>query len=93
MATATPPRKRRARCRDTIIAKQFRHNRIKDKLSQAQIAALMGVSRQQVQKYENGEDRIAASTLADISERLGWDILAILGLDQSPSTCKQPRRT
>ena len=40
-------------------------------MSQGDLGAAVGISFQQVQKYENGKDRIAASTLQGIAAALG----------------------
>jgi len=43
-------------------------------MSQEQLAALLGVTFQQVQKYEKGVNRIAASRLWDVCNALGMPI-------------------
>lgn len=43
-------------------------------MSQEQLAALLGVTFQQVQKYERGVNRIAASRLWDVCNALGLPI-------------------
>ncbi len=43
-------------------------------LSQKDIAAMLGLTFQQVQKYENGINRIGASRLWDFSRILGVDV-------------------
>lgn len=40
-------------------------------LSQAQLAKMLGISFQQVQKYEKGVNRIGASRLFDLAQVLG----------------------
>ena len=45
--------------------------RIAARMSQGDLAAAVGVSFQQVQKYERGADRIAASTLQGFAAALG----------------------
>lgn len=44
-------------------------------LSQQQIAELLGVSFQQVQKYENGKNRISTAYSKILKEKLGIDLL------------------
>ena len=55
----------KTRC--TMIDKQVAHNmkqkRLKEGFSQKQIADVIDVSIQQIQKYENGVNRISSSTL------------------------------
>jgi transcriptional regulator with XRE-family HTH domain len=45
------------------------------KMSQTALAQALGVTFQQVQKYENGTNRISASALAKVAETLDVDIL------------------
>ena len=40
-------------------------------MSQGQLGVAVGITFQQVQKYENGRDRIAASTLQGLAQALG----------------------
>jgi transcriptional regulator with XRE-family HTH domain len=40
-------------------------------MSQGDLGAAVGITFQQVQKYENGKDRVAASTLQGIAAALG----------------------
>lgn len=43
-------------------------------MSQKDMAALLGLTFQQIQKYENGTNRISASRLWDFSQILGVDV-------------------
>lgn len=55
---------------DRHIAGRLRERRQLLGLSQADLAALIGVSYQQLQKYETGENRIAAGRLYEIARSL-----------------------
>ncbi len=48
-------------------------------LSQERLAAAIGVTFQQVQKYEKGTNRVAVSTLIAICHALGAEPMAIIG--------------
>lgn len=48
---------------DELIGRELRCQRIKAKVSQIALAQRLGISFQQLHKYETGENRIAASTL------------------------------
>jgi len=48
-------------------------------MSQATLAAAVGVSFQQVQKYESGANRVSASMLSKIAETLEVPIAALFG--------------
>lgn len=53
--------------------------------SQAWLADQLGVTYQQVQKYEKGANRISASSLVTIADALGvwaWAFLAGVGADE-----------
>lgn len=55
---------------DRHIAARLRERRLQLGLSQAELATLIGVSYQQLQKYEAGENRIAAARLYEIARSL-----------------------
>ena len=59
---------------DVHIGKRIRMRREILGLSQAKLAAMLGLTFQQVQKYERGMNRIGGSRLWDISQTLGVDI-------------------
>jgi transcriptional regulator with XRE-family HTH domain len=65
---ATP--KRRADTRDTDIGKRVREQRLAKGMSQMQLAKHLGVTFQQIQKYENGMNRIGSGRLQRIAEAL-----------------------
>lgn len=56
---------------DQHVGSRLLMQRLKKGLSQQAIGAELGVSFQQVQKYERGQNRISASTLAVLSCCLG----------------------
>jgi len=55
---------------DKIVGGKVRALRLSTGLSQEKLGAAVGVSFQQVQKYENGANRISASRLQKIAEAL-----------------------
>jgi transcriptional regulator with XRE-family HTH domain len=55
---------------DRRVGSRLRERRLLLGMSQQQLAMALGVTFQQVQKYENGANRISASRLWDISQRL-----------------------
>ncbi|WP_374276053.1 helix-turn-helix domain-containing protein [Brevundimonas sp.] len=62
---------------DVEIGRRVREVRIRAGLSQSQLAAAIGVSFQQVQKYENGANRFSASKLAQAATFLGVEAGAL----------------
>ncbi|MEO0883889.1 MAG: helix-turn-helix transcriptional regulator [Pseudomonadota bacterium] len=59
---------------DRLIGTQIRQRRIMMGLTQDQIADALGISYQQVQKYETGSNRVSASRLYEIATLLDTDI-------------------
>ncbi|QDG94551.1 helix-turn-helix domain-containing protein (plasmid) [Rhizobium sp. NIBRBAC000502774] len=55
---------------DAHVGRQIRVWRILARKSRAQLAEAVGVSRQQIQKYETGRNRVRASTLYAIAGAL-----------------------
>ena len=62
--------KRSATASDKEIGKRIRMRRTALNLSQTELGDKLGVVYQQVQKYEGGETRIAATRLADVAKAL-----------------------
>ncbi|MDP3749709.1 MAG: helix-turn-helix transcriptional regulator [Phenylobacterium sp.] len=63
-------RRRGGRAIDADLARRLRAKRREARLSMEALAAALGVSYQQVQKYETGANRISASTLYEIAATL-----------------------
>ena len=61
---------RRADSRDAEVGRRVRSRRLESRLSQTELADRVGVTFQQVQKYEKGVNRIGAGRLQRISEAL-----------------------
>ena len=57
--------------RDPRIGMRIRTLRIERGLSQAELGELLGVSFQQVQKYEKGVNRVSAGRIHRVAEALG----------------------
>ncbi len=56
---------------EAAFGARLRGARIAARMSQTKLGEALGVSFQQVQKYETGKDRVAASTLQAIAAALG----------------------
>lgn len=56
---------------ETAIGARIRAARVAAGMSQGALGAAVGISFQQIQKYEKGADRVAASTLQAIATTLG----------------------
>ena len=55
---------------DIEMGKRIRLRRVEQRISQADLGQKLGVSFQQVQKYEKGTNRVGASRIQQISEIL-----------------------
>lgn len=66
---------------DASIGLRVKRARVESGVSQDNLAASLGVTFQQVQKYENGRTRISASALLLIAEALSVPVLDLLCAD------------
>lgn len=86
---AAPPNARATTDLDRLIGSRIRQLRTAQRLSQEKLAELIGVTFQQIQKYERGVNRVSASTLYRIAQELRVPISDLLpgeagaGLDVS----------
>jgi transcriptional regulator with XRE-family HTH domain len=63
---------------DRVVGGRIRHLRRRLGVSQAELAEAVGLSYQQIQKYETGASRICVSTLILIARRLNAPVAALL---------------
>lgn len=66
---------------DVRLGARLREVRIASGLSQSEIGRLIGVSFQQVQRYERGVNRLPGSAFAILHARLGLTAEDVLGLE------------
>lgn len=59
---------------DAWVGERIRARRAQVGLTQEQLAAALGISYQQVQKYETGANRVSAGRLYVIAQKLGVEI-------------------
>jgi transcriptional regulator with XRE-family HTH domain len=81
-------RARRADNRDAEVGRRVRSRRLECRLSQTELADRIGVTFQQVQKYEKGVNRIGAGRLQRISEALEVPISFFFGTGTGGTTAK-----
>ena len=60
----------KARAIDRLVGGQLRKRRLELGLSQLRVAEAIGVTFQQIQKYERGSNRVVASRLYDLANAL-----------------------
>lgn len=69
---------------DPFIGMKVKQRRMELGMTQGKLGEKLGITFQQVQKYENGRNRISASTLFRISQILGVSISYFVeGFDRS----------
>lgn len=74
---------------DGIVGNRIRARRLEQKLSQQQLAEALGVSFQQIQKYEKGVNRVGVGRLQQIADFLKVDMAYFMG-DLSSDSKKTP---
>ena len=92
MMTEKHRRTRRADSRDAEVGRRVRSRRLECRLSQTELADGIGVTFQQVQKYEKGTNRIGASRLERISEKLGVPISFFFDNMDGTSAPRDPKK-
>jgi transcriptional regulator with XRE-family HTH domain len=70
-------RKRRPNSADIQVGESIRAHRLLAGMSQGDLARKIGVTFQQVQKYEKGTNRVGAGRLPQIAEMLGVPVAAL----------------
>lgn len=76
---------RRASAFDVAVGQRLKLRRSMLGITQEQLAESIGVSWQQLQKYEAGTNRISAARLANIATTLRTDVRWLLRQEESPS--------
>jgi transcriptional regulator with XRE-family HTH domain len=93
-STKPVPRRSRAQDVDRHVGARMRERRVMLRLTQQQIAELIGVTYQQAHKYEKGINRVAAGRLYNTAQALGVDVSYFfegLGSDKTFSGTPQQR--
>lgn len=67
---------------EQYVAKQIRYYRQKQRITQKELGEALGVSFQQIQKYERGENRISAGRLFILAQALKVPYSLFLGYEQ-----------
>jgi transcriptional regulator with XRE-family HTH domain len=84
--TTTNNKKGRASDQDAILGQKLRFLRKKHDLTLQSLAQILGISAQQVQKYETGEDRLPAVRLIELCRRFNFSIQNFIGEYSSDTT-------
>jgi len=75
---AAESRTPRSGATDVALGERIRRRRRELGLSQSALGGKLGITFQQVQKYENGANRVSASMLVKLSEALAMPVMQIL---------------
>jgi len=79
-------KKRRAGPEDVEIGRKIRALRLERGLSQSELADAIGLTFQQVQKYEKGTNRVSAGRLVQIADKLDVPVMFFYsGLGAKPN--------
>ena len=71
-------RKRGPQGVDKIVGRNIRIYRLAKGLSQTDLANKLGITFQQIQKYEKGTNRVGSGRLFEISTILGVSVIALI---------------
>src|SRR3977135_27558 len=71
---------------DIMVGKRVRLRRLQLSMSQTELAVKVGVTFQQVQKYEKGTNRISCSRLSEMAEALDVPITSFFSDENEPLT-------
>ncbi|WP_370335312.1 helix-turn-helix domain-containing protein [Parvularcula marina] len=71
--------KKRSATMDRLIGQNIRQARQKLGMTQADLAQKLGISFQQLQKYENGVDRVSAARLFEVARHTGYSLQYFYG--------------
>ena len=85
-------RARRADSCDTEVGRRVRSRRLERRLSQTELADGIGITFQQVQKYEKGTNRIGAGRLQRIAKKLGVPILFFFDNMDGTTASRDPKK-
>jgi transcriptional regulator with XRE-family HTH domain len=66
---------------DVEVGARIRARRVFLGMSQTKLANALGLTFQQVQKYERGDNRVSASTLVRVGKALDISVAALIGED------------
>jgi transcriptional regulator with XRE-family HTH domain len=81
---------KRAQKIDRVIGRNVRIHRLAKKMSQTELGDHLGVSFQQVQKYENGTNRVGSGRLYQIAAILGVHVSTLFKGGERSDKVKDP---
>jgi transcriptional regulator with XRE-family HTH domain len=88
MGEKIPMAKRSRRPIDIMVGTRIKQARHAAKVSQTELGEALGVTFQQVQKYEKGSNRVSAGALQIVAERLKVPVPWLMGLKDNGYSIK-----
>jgi transcriptional regulator with XRE-family HTH domain len=85
--------KPRADAIDSAIGRRLRQARVLSGMSQGDLAQRLGITFQQVAKYERGANRLSAAGLLRASQTLGLEVAELLVGVQLDAQAERPDQT
>ena len=77
---------------DVAMGRRIRERRREIRMSQSDLAQSLGITFQQVQKYERGTNRVSFSRLMGIADALSWSLYDLTeGLDATKTVSDMAR--
>jgi transcriptional regulator with XRE-family HTH domain len=73
-----------------VIGEKIRARRLKMGLTQEALATKLGVTFQQIQKYEKGVNRVGSGRLYEIAEHLEAPVASFFESEAKPKTSRKP---
>ena len=67
------------------VARRLREERVRHGMSQTELGKRLGVTFQQVQKYEKGSNRLSAAALYLVARELNVPLLSFFPRDENPA--------
>jgi transcriptional regulator with XRE-family HTH domain len=68
---------------DVLVGKRIRTQRLVRKMSQSELGKQLGITFQQIQKYESGVNRVGAGRLQSIAKIFGMPVNVFFGEDNA----------
>jgi transcriptional regulator with XRE-family HTH domain len=78
---------------DVLVGQNIRICRLQQKFSQTELGRRIGVTFQQVQKYEKGANRVGASRLSQIADVLGVPLVSLFDGSATATQQTEPEDT
>jgi transcriptional regulator with XRE-family HTH domain len=76
---------------DAAVGARVKNLRLRRRLSQGELGRQLGVTFQQIQKYESGANRVSAGRLAQLAKFFGMPVAALFSESDDPKSVSRNR--